>query len=57
MVDGHNAGSQGMHVLVVFKNIILPRGAIPINFRRGNLEFEEEDSGTCPPDVLGPLGT
>jgi hypothetical protein len=32
VVDGHNAGLQGLHVLVVFKNIILPRGAIPINF-------------------------
>jgi hypothetical protein len=32
MVDGHDAGPQGLHILVVFKDIILPRAAIPINF-------------------------
>jgi hypothetical protein len=32
MVDGHNAGPQGLHILVVLEDIILPTGVIPINF-------------------------
>jgi hypothetical protein len=32
MVDGHRAGLQGLHILIVLEDIILPRGAIPVNF-------------------------
>jgi hypothetical protein len=32
IVDGHNAGLQGLHILIVLKNVILPRGVIPVNF-------------------------
>jgi hypothetical protein len=32
VVDGHNAGPQGLHILVVLADIILPRGVIPVNF-------------------------
>jgi hypothetical protein len=31
VVDGDNAGPQGLHVLVIFKPVPLPRGVIPIN--------------------------
>jgi hypothetical protein len=56
VAEGHNAGPQGLHVLVVFKNII--RQGVPFQLIscRGNLGLEEEDSGTYPPDVPGPLG-
>jgi hypothetical protein len=30
-VDGDNAGSQVLHVLIVFKPVFLPRGVIPIS--------------------------
>jgi hypothetical protein len=55
IIDGNNAGPQGLHILVVLEDIILPRGAIPVNSRCSNLELEEEDSGTCVPNVPGPL--
>jgi hypothetical protein len=32
VVNGNNAHPQGLHILVIFKNIILPRGAILVNF-------------------------
>jgi hypothetical protein len=32
VVDGHNAGPQGVHILIVLVDIILPRGVIPVNF-------------------------
>jgi hypothetical protein len=32
VVDGHDAGPQGLHILVVFEDVILPRGVIPVNF-------------------------
>jgi hypothetical protein len=32
IVDGHNAGPQGLHILIVLRNVILPRGVIPVNF-------------------------
>jgi hypothetical protein len=32
MVNGHNVGPQGLHILIVFEDIILPRDVIPINF-------------------------
>jgi hypothetical protein len=31
MVDGHDAGLQGLHILVVFEDVILPKGAVPVN--------------------------
>jgi hypothetical protein len=31
MVDGDDAGPQGLHVLIVLEPILLPRGVIPIN--------------------------
>jgi hypothetical protein len=31
IVDSDDASPQGLHVFVVFKPIILPRGVIPIN--------------------------
>jgi hypothetical protein len=31
VVDGDDAGPQGLHVLVIFKPVLLPRGVIPIN--------------------------
>jgi hypothetical protein len=56
VIDGDDAGPQGMHVLVIFKLVLLPRGVIPINCARGNLGLEDEDGGTCAPDVSGPPG-
>jgi hypothetical protein len=32
MVDGHNAGPQGLHILIIVEDIILPRSVIPVNF-------------------------
>jgi hypothetical protein len=32
MVDGHDAGLQGLHILVVIKDIIQPRSVIPVDF-------------------------
>jgi hypothetical protein len=31
IIDGDDASPQGLHALVVFKPVLLPRGAIPIN--------------------------
>jgi hypothetical protein len=57
MVDGHNAGPPGLHILIVFEDIILPRGVFPVNFSPRNLRLKEEDLGTYEPDVPGTLGT
>jgi hypothetical protein len=32
IVDGYNAGPQGLYILIVLEDIILPRGAILVNF-------------------------
>jgi hypothetical protein len=32
MVDGHNAGAQGLQILVVIKDINLPKSVILVNF-------------------------
>jgi hypothetical protein len=32
MVDGHDAGPQGLDILIVIEDIILPRSVIPVNF-------------------------
>jgi hypothetical protein len=32
MVHGHDAGPQGLHILIILEDIILPRGVIPVNF-------------------------
>jgi hypothetical protein len=32
MVDGHDAGPQDLHILIVIEDITLPRSVIPINF-------------------------
>jgi hypothetical protein len=42
-VYGNNAGPQGLHVLVIFKPVILPWGVIPVNFRLSNFRLEDED--------------
>jgi hypothetical protein len=31
VIDGGDAGPQGLHVLVIFKPVLLPRGVIPVN--------------------------
>jgi hypothetical protein len=31
VVDGHDAGPQGLHILVVFEDVILPRGVVLVN--------------------------
>jgi hypothetical protein len=31
VVNGDDAGPQGLHVLIIFEPILLPRGVIPIN--------------------------
>jgi hypothetical protein len=31
IVNGNNAGPQGLHVLVVFKPVLPPRGVILVN--------------------------
>jgi hypothetical protein len=31
-INGNNAGPQGLHVLVIFKQVILIRSMIPVNF-------------------------
>jgi hypothetical protein len=31
VIDGDNANLQGLHVLVVFKPVLLPRGVILVN--------------------------
>jgi hypothetical protein len=30
-IDRNDAGPQGLHVLVIFKPVLLPRGVIPVN--------------------------
>jgi hypothetical protein len=30
-IDGNDASPQGLHVLVIFKPVLLPRGVIPVN--------------------------
>jgi hypothetical protein len=31
IIDGDDAGPQGLHVLLIFKQVLLPRGVIPVN--------------------------
>jgi hypothetical protein len=31
IIDGEDAGPQGLHVLVIFKPVLLPSGVIPVN--------------------------
>jgi hypothetical protein len=31
VVDGHDAGPQGLHILIVSEDVILPKGAVPVN--------------------------
>jgi hypothetical protein len=43
VVDGHNAGVQGLHILIVLEDIILTRVSFQSISRRVNLRLEEEE--------------